>query len=79
MKAIDPNSIKIDKDVPIAKNSAGRPKVWDVLLNKMEVGDSVLLADSRARHFQNSTIKSKTFKIVMRREGTCMRCWKTTK
>lgn len=67
-------NIKIDKNIPIPKSSS---KYAD-FIGKMEVGDSVMVENLRARNSLYQVMKRKGWEIVSRKStNQSYRLWRT--
>ena len=65
---------KIEKNIPITKQY--RKGVWKDLVEKMEIGDSVLIANRASANALRIVMKRFGYKQVTRTEGNKIRVWK---
>lgn len=67
--------IKIDKGIPIPRDSKGRPKINLNLLRAMKVGDSVLVDTKKAKSLYSASSVAGV-KLSMRRVEGGTRVWR---
>ena len=68
---------KIEKNIPITKQYRGG--VWKDLIDKMEVGDSVLVENRIAANALVIVMKKYGYRPVTRTDGKKIRVWKLEK
>lgn len=70
--------MKVDKGIPIptSKKGGGGKGKWQLLLEKMNVGDSVLVTEFQNKTSMFGAAKSLKMKITTRAEDDGFRVWR---
>ena len=65
----------IEKNIPIPRKQVKKAK-WVLLVDQMDVGDSVLVDNKRERSALNNAMVAKGYKATQRIEGDKLRVWR---
>tara|TARA_B100001059_G_C17708879_1_gene514325 strand:+ start:857 stop:1075 length:219 start_codon:yes stop_codon:yes gene_type:complete len=65
----------IEKNIPIPRKQIKKAK-WVLLVDQMDVGDSVLVTTKTERASITNAIKSQGYNAITRKEGDKFRVWR---
>lgn len=67
--------MRIDKNIPVPRKQI-KKAVWAALVDKMDVGDSVLVNNVSERQSLTNAIKAQGYEVTTRREDDKFRVWR---
>jgi len=70
---------KIEKNIPVYVHAKTGTGYLTTIVNKMEIGDSVLVEDRNKANSLGLTIRALGYKAVTRKDGKKIRVWKLEK
>lgn len=71
--------IKIEKNVPLRAVKENRTQEYINALDKMDLGDSFLVQDSKTAALIRAKVYRKDYYMAVRKEGDKLRIWKISK
>lgn len=67
--------MKIDKNIPVPRRQV-KKATWAALVDKMDVGDSVLVSSVAERASLTNAIKAQGYEATTRKEDDKFRVWR---